>query len=72
MKVWDQARIDHRNPGSAVRHKSAIRHVTDWATRPGPFGALDLLAPRAGANGLEGCLKSAGPKSKVKCAEGLP
>ena len=34
MKVWDQARIELETPGSAVRHISAARHVTDCATRP--------------------------------------
>ena len=32
MKVWDRARIELTTPGSAVRH------VTDCATRPGPTG----------------------------------
>ena len=35
MKVWDQAGIELATPGSAVRHASVARHVTDCATRPG-------------------------------------
>ena len=35
MKVWDRARIDLANPGSAVRLASVARHVTDCAMRPG-------------------------------------
>ena len=34
-KVWDQARIKLVTPGSAVRHVSVVRHVTDCATQPG-------------------------------------
>ena len=33
--VWDQARIELATPGSAVRHASVARHVTDCAMRPG-------------------------------------
>ena len=29
MKVWDQAGIELVTPGSAVRHVSAVRQVTD-------------------------------------------
>ena len=36
MKVWDRAGMELATPGSAVRHASVARHVTDWATRPGP------------------------------------
>ena len=32
-KVWDQAGIELATPGSAVRHASVARHVTDCATR---------------------------------------
>ena len=35
MKVWDRAGIKLATPGSAVRHASVARHVTDCATRPG-------------------------------------
>ena len=34
MKVWDRAGIELATPGSAVRHASVARHVTDWATGP--------------------------------------
>ena len=34
-KVWDRAGIDLATPGSAVRHISAVRHVTDCAAGPG-------------------------------------
>ena len=35
MKVWDQAGIKLATPGSAVRHASVVRHVTDCATWAG-------------------------------------
>ena len=35
MKVWDRAGMELATPGSAVRHASVARHVTDCATRPG-------------------------------------
>ena len=34
-KVWYRAGIELATPGSAVRHASVARHVTDCATRPG-------------------------------------
>ena len=34
-KVWDQVRIELVTPGSAVRHASKARHITDCATHPG-------------------------------------
>ena len=34
-KVWDRAGIELATPGSAVRHASVARHVTDCATQPG-------------------------------------
>ena len=34
-KVWYRAGIKLATPGSAVRHASVARHVTDCATRPG-------------------------------------
>ena len=34
-KVWYRAWIELATPGSAVRHASVARHVTDCATRPG-------------------------------------
>ena len=34
-KVWDRTGIKLATPGSAVRHASVARHVTDCATRPG-------------------------------------
>ena len=36
-KVWDQARIKLATPGSAVKHVSAVRHVTDCTT---PLGHM--------------------------------
>ena len=36
-KVWDRTGIELATPGSAVRHASVARHVTDCATRPGVF-----------------------------------
>ena len=41
MKVWYRARIELATPGSAVRHASVARHVTDCATRP-RFGLSKL------------------------------
>ena len=35
-KVWDWTGIELATPGSAVRHASVARHVTDCATWPGP------------------------------------
>ena len=35
-KVWDRAGIELATPGSAVRHASVARHVTDCAMQPGP------------------------------------
>ena len=34
-KVWERAGIELATPGSAVRHASVARHVTDCATQPG-------------------------------------
>ena len=34
-KVWDRTGIELATPGSAVRHASVARHVTDCATQPG-------------------------------------
>ena len=34
-KVWDRTGIELATPGSAVRHASVARHVTDCATWPG-------------------------------------
>ena len=34
-KVWYRAGIELPTPGSAVRHASVARHVTNCATRPG-------------------------------------
>ena len=34
-KVWDRTGIELATPGSAIRHASVARHVTDCATRPG-------------------------------------
>ena len=54
MKVWDQARIELTAPGSAVRH------VTNLATRPGPPSfTIDIMrwfvwAPKTGETG-PGC-----------------
>ena len=35
LEVWYQAGIELATPGSAVRHASIARHVTDCATGPG-------------------------------------
>ena len=45
-KVWDRAGIELATPGSAVRHASVARHITDCATRPGTISGgqwLNLL-----------------------------
>ena len=34
-KVWDRAGMELKTPGSADRHASVARHVTNCATRPG-------------------------------------
>ena len=36
-KVWDRTGIELATPGSAVRHASVARHVTNCATQPGFF-----------------------------------
>ena len=36
-KVWDRAGIKLATPGSAVRHTSVARHITDCAMRPGKW-----------------------------------
>ena len=41
-KVWDRTEIELATPGSAVRHASVARHVTDCATRPGLY-ACDVI-----------------------------
>ena len=48
-KVWDRTGIELTTPGSAVRHASVARHVTDCATRPGKKNSgenLDKLKAR--------------------------
>ena len=35
MKVWDRAGIQLATPGSAVRHASVAKHLTDCTMRPG-------------------------------------
>ena len=40
--VWDRAGIELATPGSAVRHASVARHVTDCATRPGLYTCSKL------------------------------
>ena len=35
MKVRGPAGIELVTPGSAVRHASVVKHVTDYATQPG-------------------------------------
>ena len=35
-KVWDRAGMELTTPGSAVRHASVARNVTNCALRPGP------------------------------------
>ena len=37
MNVWDLAGIELATPGSAVRHASVARHVTDCATRSSKY-----------------------------------
>ena len=39
-KVWYRAGIELATPGSAVRHASVARHVTDCATRPGELSMI--------------------------------
>ena len=34
-KAWYRAGIELATPGTAVRHASVARHVTDCATQPG-------------------------------------
>ena len=41
-KVWYRAGIELGTPGSAVRHASVARHVTDSATRPGRPEVVDI------------------------------
>ena len=45
-KVWDQAGIELATPGSAVRHASVDRHVTDCATRPGSIHIFNFIIKR--------------------------
>ena len=40
-KVWDWTGVELATPGSAVRHASVARHVTDCSTRPGMFKLMD-------------------------------
>ena len=42
-KVWDRAGIELATPGSAARHASVARHVTDCATRPGTYIVIKTL-----------------------------
>ena len=37
-KVWKRDRIELVTPGSAVKHVSAVRHVTNCATQAGRYG----------------------------------
>ena len=39
-KLRDQAGIELAIPGSAVRHVSAARHITNCAMQPGPAGKI--------------------------------
>ena len=39
-KVWDRTGIELATPGSAVRHASVARHLTDCATRSGYIGQM--------------------------------
>ena len=41
-KVWYRAGIELATPGSAVRHASVARHVTDCATRPGMNDRMEV------------------------------
>ena len=42
-KVWDWAGIKLTTPGSAVRHASVARHITDCAKWPGDVCFSHLL-----------------------------
>ena len=42
MKAWDRAGIELAAPGSAVRHASVARHLTDCATQPGSLNKIYL------------------------------
>ena len=63
MKVSDRAGIELATPGSAVRHASVARHVTDCAMRPGYIirvsNGLDTdqnqhsVSPDLGTNSLQ-------------------
>ena len=46
-KVWDRAGMELATPGSAVSFASVTRHVTDCATRPGPFCWFCHEAPQS-------------------------
>ena len=39
-KVWYRAGIELGTPGSAVRHASVARHVTDCVAQPGNNGIM--------------------------------
>ena len=41
-KVWYRTGIELATPGSAVRHASVARHVTDCATWPNEFWRIDF------------------------------
>ena len=50
-KVWYRAGIELATPGSAVRHASVARHVTDCATRPGATNNDDSATNKCFNNG---------------------
>ena len=52
MNVWDRTGIELATPGSAVRHASVARHVTDCATWPGLDEMLHYAAFHLGLHCL--------------------
>ena len=53
MTVWDRAGIELATPGSAVRHTSVARQVTDCAMRPGLSCVLCFLMCFVLGSGVE-------------------
>ena len=43
-EVWDLTGIELATPGSAVRHASVARHVTDCAKRAGSSSKLETAS----------------------------
>ena len=46
--VWGRAKIELATSGSAVRHVSAVRRVTDFATRSGYTTPDNILSGKLG------------------------